>query len=544
MRLLLVLSILLGACASGSPVGPVRFKNAPPVWRVDDRHDVAKAPDKRKFLRWFYHFDTYYLRTVRAMNLTRHMRAQGVNSLDEVPDSTWFTNRIGIRTVSPDEIRRGPGPDSPELHLPWTIKSAKSGGTAIGFVVEDARGVKFLLKFDLPEFPETETASDAITARLLWAAGYYVPSDHVVYFRRSDLKIGPDAKMSVHRKKQPMTDEYVERKLALAAHEADGRIRGLASVFIEGKPLGGMPRLGVREGDVNDRIPHELRRDQRGQAPLAAWLSSSDVKEDNTIDVWREDPKNKAIHYVVHYLLDFGNALGTDPELTGHLYLGHQYEIDPKESLKGILSLGLWRRPWETRKTSTIRGLGLYSNEAYDPETWKPNTAAQLPVIWADRFDQFWGAKILIRFTRDQLAAAIEAGRFTDPRAAPALLEAMIARQRTTAKYWFQRVAPLDEFVIDGARICFVDLAQRHQLEAGPASFTVSSYDPTGRATSAPATTVSDSDGKACVAVTPAAGAAHYTILGIESSRGMPGTLVHIAEDAAGKQQVIGIHRR
>ncbi|MBA2541106.1 MAG: hypothetical protein H0V17_15810 [Deltaproteobacteria bacterium] len=543
MRLLLVISMLLGACAGGSPVGPVRFKNAPPVWRVDDRKDVATAPEKRRFLRWFYHFDTYYIRTVRAMNLTRHRRALGVNSLDEVPDSTWFTNRIGIRTMSPDEIRRGPGPESPDLHLPWTIVKAKSGGTAIGFVVEDARGVKFLLKFDLPKFPETETASDAITARLLWAVGYNVPSDHVVYFRRSDLKISPDAKMSVYRKKQPMTEAYVDRKLAQVAHEADGRIRGIASVFIEGKPLGGMPRLGVREGDVNDRIPHELRRDQRGQAALAAWLSSSDVKEDNTHDTWQEDPANKAIHYVVHYLIDFGNALGTDPELSGHLYLGYQYEIDPKESLKGILSLGLVRRPWETRKTETIRGLGLYSNEAYDPGTWKPNTGAQLPVIWADRFGQFWGSKILIRFTREQLAAAIEAGRFTDPRAAPTLLEAMIARQRTTARYWFQRVSPVDEIVVDGARMCFVDLAMRHRLEAAPASFTVGSYDATGRATAAPVKTVSDADGKACVAVTPGNGEAHYTILRIDSSRGVPGTLVHIAEDAGGKQRVIGIHR-
>ena len=31
-----------------------------------------------------------------------------VNSLDEVPDSTWFTNRIGRRDMSMAEIVRGP----------------------------------------------------------------------------------------------------------------------------------------------------------------------------------------------------------------------------------------------------------------------------------------------------------------------------------------------------------------------------------------------------------------------------------------------------
>ena len=91
--------------------------------------------------------------------------------------------------------------------------------------------------------------------------------------------------------------------------------------------------------------------------------------------------------------------------------------------------------------------------------------------------------------------------------------------------------------------MCFVDLALKYRLEA-PARFTVSSYDSTGRATAAPTTIVSDADGKACVAVTPATGGAHYTILRIDSSRGTPETLVHVAEDAGGKQQVIGIHRR
>ena len=38
-------------------------------------------------------------------------RAGNVNTIDEVPDSSWFTNRIGTRPVTMDEIRRGPGDD-------------------------------------------------------------------------------------------------------------------------------------------------------------------------------------------------------------------------------------------------------------------------------------------------------------------------------------------------------------------------------------------------------------------------------------------------
>ena len=39
---------------------------------------------------------------------TPDVRAGNVNTIDEVPDSSWFTNRIGARPVSIDEAVRGP----------------------------------------------------------------------------------------------------------------------------------------------------------------------------------------------------------------------------------------------------------------------------------------------------------------------------------------------------------------------------------------------------------------------------------------------------
>ncbi|HEU0034531.1 MAG TPA: hypothetical protein VFQ53_28100 [Kofleriaceae bacterium] len=546
-RLSCALAITLSIAACGhtaSPVGRVRFVNEPPVWHVNDRKDVPKPPKEIPFLRYTYHFDSYYLRTVKGLQLTRHRRALGVNSLDEVPNSTWFTNRIGVRNVTPDEIREGPGPDSPDRHLPWTIKSGKFGGTAIGFICEDSRGVKFLLKFDSKNIPETETATDAIVARILWAAGYNVPADHVVYFKRGDLKVAPDAyKKDQYDRKSKLDDKFVDDQLKEVQIGSDGQIRGIASIYIPGKPLGGMPRLGVRSDDVNDRIPHELRRDQRGQAPLFAWLSHTDVKEDNSLDAYQEDPKNKNLHYVVHYLLDFGNALGTDALVTKHPYVGFRYEIDPAATATTLLSFGLQREPWEFREPAPMKGVGMFSDKLYDPGTWKPNTMAQLPVIWADRFDQYWGSKILIRFTREQLAAAIDAGRLSEPRAKAYLLDTLINRQRRTARYWFKKVNPVDEFAIDGRKLCFTDLALRHQLETIPTRFTLSLYDANEVAVGTPMTIAPDPRGHACATVPLADGANHYTIVRIETSRGMPATLVHIATDAAGKARVIGIHR-
>ena len=38
----------------------------------------------------------------------RDIRAVNVNTMDEVPDSSWFTNRIGRRAMTVPEIVRGP----------------------------------------------------------------------------------------------------------------------------------------------------------------------------------------------------------------------------------------------------------------------------------------------------------------------------------------------------------------------------------------------------------------------------------------------------
>src|SRR5678816_795499 len=183
------------SCASTPDLPAPRFANAAPVTRVDDRRDVATKPAEREFIHDLYHYDgTIQRRFTRALELPRAHRALGVNALDEVPDSTWFTNRIGIRDLTFDELRTGPARiGSPELHKPWTVRSTKSGGTEPGLVITDARGAKFLIKFDTPEFPEQETATHVIAGKLLWACGVNVTDDYAAYLRPADLVLARDA---------------------------------------------------------------------------------------------------------------------------------------------------------------------------------------------------------------------------------------------------------------------------------------------------------------------------------------------------------------
>ncbi len=543
----LALLLLVVGCASTNPVGNARFVNAPPVWKVNDRLDVAKEPAELEFLRGFYHFNSFYLRAKRGLTLERDRRALGTNSFDEVPDSTWFTNRVGVRHVTPEEIRRGPGSgEAPDQHLPWTVLSAKEGGTAVGFIVEDARGVKFILKFDQKHAPEIETGADVVAARLLWAAGYNVPEDHVVQFKRSDLKLDKDAYVKIDGKKTPIDDAHVDQQLSKIVVGKDGQIRGLASVFIDGKSLGGSPRLGVREDDPNDLIPHQLRRDQRGQAALFTWLSHTDTKEDNTYDAFQKDPKNPDIEYVVHYLLDFGNALGTQSKVRLRPQPDYQYDVDLKEWALSLITLGLHRQPWEGRVDPELPGVGMFSAEHFDPGRWKANTFAQLPLLYADRLDQFWGAKIAIKFTREQLTAAVDAGRYTDPRSRAYLVDTLIKRQRIVAAYWFARTNPIDEIRVDGSQLCFTDLAIRHHLTETPTTFAVRAYDADGTPVSERKVLKPSSKGEACLtdfALAP--NGERYTIVTVDNSRGMPGTSIHVAADPKSQQpRVIGFYRR
>jgi hypothetical protein len=149
------------------------------------------------------------------------------------------------------------------------------------------------------------------------------------------------------------------------------------------------------------------------------------------------------IHYVKHYLLDFGNALGTRACCSAITSTSdYHYEIDLKEWALSLVTLGLHRQPWEGRVDPDLPGVGLFSAAHFDPGRWKANTFAQLPLLYADRHDQFWGAKIAIRFTREQLAAAVDAGHYSDPRSRAYLVDTLVQRQRIVAAYWFARVNP------------------------------------------------------------------------------------------------------
>src|ERR1044071_8469705 len=89
-----------------------RFYPDDPLLREPRPADVQRAKPRK--LDDFYDF---YTNTFgRAHKLTQGERrpAEAVNTLGEVPDSEWYTNRHGAKSMSLVELARGPGDSAPQ----------------------------------------------------------------------------------------------------------------------------------------------------------------------------------------------------------------------------------------------------------------------------------------------------------------------------------------------------------------------------------------------------------------------------------------------
>jgi hypothetical protein len=538
-----VLPLLLVGCATAGQIEPVRFRNQPPVLRVTDTRDIPQ-PETRDFPITLYMFDRFLVRSLtRVMEVPAPARAANVNALDEVPDSSWFQNRIGVRDVSEDEIHRAGATDSgPDETRQFTITSSKVGGATPGFQIKDARGIKYNLKFDSAGNPEMETAADVIGQRLVWAAGWNTPHDYIVGFRREQLVLAPGAKVKdSFGHSRPMTELDVEATLAKVERNADGSYRALASRWLDGVNLGGYPQEGLREDDPNDRIAHEERRDVRGEFVFFSWIDHTDIKEDNTIDMWVAEGSR---HFVRHHLLDFGSAFGILGHTNRAVADGFAYFLDFGYLLAGAVTLGVWRRPWEGADGPNIRGVGRFESDRFEPDNWKPRYP-YVPFARMDDFDGFWGARLVMRFSPALLRAAVVEGRFEDPRAVEYLVHTLLVRQRKIGAYWFSRVNPLDHFALQNGALCFDDLWLVYGY-GGDASYQAEAHDFDGRRTGW---------------MQGAGGAAHQCLQGLAAGRDHEGyvivaittlrngrrqspVLVHLATDPkTGALRIIGIRR-
>lgn len=383
--------------------------------------------------------------------------AMGVNTLGEVPDSAWYTNRHAQnRRMSLAELVRGPGEGRPpENGGDWTILSAKSEGVTPGFVIQDSAGRRYLLKFDARRAPNSTTGVDAIGARIFHALGYYTPENYIVSFSREQLRVGDKAQITdITGAKRRMTDYDVD-KLLQDVHRVNGHYRALASLFISGEILGPWLYAGTRSDDPNDIYPHQHRRDVRGLYVFAAWLNHYDATSINTLD---SIVGEGGVRHVRHHLIDFGSILGSSGVGARDPRNGYVYQYDFAYGWKSALSLGLYTPKWHRVDYAELPEAGRFEAEAFDPRDWKP--IYPNPAFLNRRPDDtYWAAKKVMAFTDSEIRALVETGRFDDPRTVEHLAATLIARRDKIGRTFFSDVLPLEEFRVEGDRLSYEDLA-------------------------------------------------------------------------------------
>ena len=457
--LMLKLVVLAAAATLIACAPKVRFADQPVVWHVQDRQDTDE-PQENKFVRRQYWLDVYGMRRMnRALEFHGKTPAHNTNALDEVPNSTWFTNRIGVRELTDHETKHGPVV-SGRPELPLTVTRAKGGGTRPGFFAEDARGRRFLIKFDFKKNPGMQTGTGVIASRIFWAIGFNVPSETLFYARREQIEVGAGVTMSNEFHKQvPVTPEFIDAMFETSPVEPSGAYRLFASELLDGKPVGGSPNEGVRKDDANDQVPHEHRRELRGLRVFSAWLGHTDIKEDNTLDVYVEEGGTR---FLKHYLVDLNECFGSHQANMGRLEDGWEHNVDWGMQTRALFALGLWKRPWEDQKQTPWPQIGAFSADHFDPERWRP-AFPYWPFYETDAADAFWAAKIIMRFDRATLAAMVDEGEFPEP-ASAYLVDTLIERARRIGMTYIDSLTPLDAFHVVDGKLCAYDLAVHYGL--------------------------------------------------------------------------------
>ena len=93
--------------------------------------------------------------------------AANVNTLGEVPNSSWFMNRMSRQVMTIDELIRGPNQgDGPNMSEPWIITGGKTEGVTPGFTIRDAEGDLYFIKFDPLYWSQMATSAEVIGRHL------------------------------------------------------------------------------------------------------------------------------------------------------------------------------------------------------------------------------------------------------------------------------------------------------------------------------------------------------------------------------------------
>ena len=328
-------SLGLAACGPAERPFPLRA----PVWQDEDLRSVRApchpepTPQEPAHIscvprayvspEYWDEADSLLFRPLsETLGVVTNAEAANVNSLDEVPDSSWFTNRLGVLPMSRRKLELG-GCDPAMILDPeqavdgsWVVDRGKIGGASAGFRVTIPGHGKYLFKASSAAQPEQGSAATIIGAAAYHAVGYNTSCEQIVYFRPSLLKVMPGLRFRYGNfdDEHDLDQAAVDRLLG-ASPTRGNLVRMTASAWLPGHLLGPFRYDGTRGDDPNDVIPHQDRRELRAGRLLAAWLGHTDVREANSMDIWFADEPDRldsSAGLVIHSYLDWGDSLGSN----------------------------------------------------------------------------------------------------------------------------------------------------------------------------------------------------------------------------------------
>jgi len=477
VRLILALIAcgVIGSCSAYKP----DLAPEGPYWKDNDTKNIAEPKKRDPSLEWETVERTTFQQAEQLLDLNRTFRKIGgrppqawnINSVDEVPNSSWYTNRHHLRPMATDEIKRGyyvtGGPDKSG---PWTVFRPKVGGATAGFWIKDSKGNQYILKFDPPGNPEMATSAATMAGRFFYAAGYNVPEETITSFRPEELVIkeGVTYKDS-DGNKHPFTREKLNEILSLAYHNPDGTVRCLASLALP-NIKGPFSFDGRRKDDPNDWCRHEHRRELRALYVFCSFVNHWDIKDQNSMDTYADEDGRR---FLKHHLLDFGSSMGSAGHGPQRPIAGYANLFDLRDAFVSMVTLGLKKWQWEDAKEYQYPSIGYFESEIFHPAKWD----AIYPIPAFENMtnrDAYWGAKIVMSFRDSDLSALIDAGQLTDPEAREYMFNTLRERRDKIGWHWFSKVNPLDYFELkqtaDGLTITFEDLALKYGLNSAATS--------------------------------------------------------------------------
>lgn len=382
-------------------------------------------------------------------------RAVNINTLGEVPNSSWYVNRHYRRPMTLDALRRGPNSDgAPSVTGDWHVYEIDQEGAVVRLRIRDERDRHFVLQFDAPNHPGLATQTGVVVHRLLYALGYRVPEAYLVHFPGAQLH--PD---------EGISGGDLRSVLLQVPRGPGDRLQALAVRQVEGKDLGPFRFYGTRPDDANDIFPHEARRELRGLRVVAAWLGLDHVGPTTTRDVYVERGGEQ---FVLHYLHGFPWGLGSGPDGPKVRWAGHEHVVNGTGLMARMLSLGLVGAPWTSIDDPRQEAVGHFAPTPFDPAAWRPRVPNPA-FVRMDEEDAFWAAKQVANLGDDVLRAVVEVAGYTDE-AATYLVQALAHRRDAIAEAYLGLGGGLDRFAVHDGRLTLVDLwAQRGLAQPGRA---------------------------------------------------------------------------